>query len=245
MGIRPSTVHAHGGFAWHASCCFDVMTPFIPGGNVPIEDRIEHLARLVLVILLIVTLGWIGYPRAQSATPENARQNDAPLILIAKPGLRDEFFGASILIAKPIGDDRHVGFVINRPTIMTLGKLFPEHGASLKVPDPVYLGGPWNTEYIFALVQSRTNPGGESLQIAEDLFLALDARTVDRVIERDASHARFFAGMVTWRPGELQEELKRGLWYVQESDSDLVMRKSTEGLWQELVTRSERRANAI
>ena len=35
------------------------MTPFTPGGNVPIEDRIEQLARLVLVIILIVTLGWV------------------------------------------------------------------------------------------------------------------------------------------------------------------------------------------
>ena len=211
----------------------------------PIEDRIEQLARLVLVILLVATLGWIGHAKAQSATQETTPDTDVPLILVAKPGLRDEFFRASILIAKPVGNGRHVGFVINRPTDMTLGRLFPEHGPSQKIPDPVFLGGPSNTEYIFALVQSNANPGGDSLQIAKDLYIAVDAKTVDRIIEGDASHARFFAGLVAWRPGELQEELKRGLWYVQESDSDLVMRKSTEGLWEELVMRSGRRANAI
>lgn len=211
----------------------------------PIEDRIEQLATLALVILLILTLGALGHARAQDGSRETARESTAPLILIAKPGLRDEFFGASILIAKPIGDGRHVGFAINRPSDMTLGRLFPEHGPSQKVPDPVYLGGPSNTEYIFALVQSKANPGGDSLQIAQDLFIAVDAKTVDQIIEGDAAHARFFAGLISWRPGELQEELKRGLWYVQESDSDLVMRKSTEGLWEELVKRSVRRANAI
>ena len=221
------------------------MTPLIRGGNVPIEDRIDQLARLVLVILLLVTLGWVGHSRAQSATPRADEENGAPLMLVAKPGLRDEFFGASILIAKPVGNGGHVGFVINRPTDMTLGKLFPEHGPSQKVPDPVYLGGPSNTEYIFALVQSNASPGGDSLQIAKDLFIAVDAKTVDHIIEADPAHARFFAGLVAWRPGELQEELKRGLWYVQESDSDLVMRKSTDGLWEELVKRSERRAKAI
>jgi|CXWL01.1.fsa_nt_gi putative transcriptional regulator len=210
----------------------------------PIEDRIEQLARLILVILLLVTLGWVSQSRAQKA-PEIAEAGAAPLILVAKPGLRDAFFGASILIAKPIGDGRHVGFAINRPTDMTLGKLFPEHGPSQKVPGPVYLGGPSNTEYIFALIQSKDNPGGESLQLAQDLFIAVDAKTVDRIIEVDPSHARFFAGLIAWRPGELQEELKRGLWYVEESDSDLVMRDSTDGLWEELVKRSERRANAI
>jgi len=207
------------------------------------EDRIEKLAHFVLVALLLATLAWIGGVKAQGRQASSG--GTAPLILVAKPGLRDEFFGASILIAKPVGDDRHVGFVINRPTDMTLGKLFPEHGPSQKIPDPVYLGGPLNSEYIFALVQSESPVQGEVLQIARDLYIAVDAKTVDGIIETDASHARFFAGLVSWRPGELQEELRRGLWYVLEPDSELVMRKRTEGLWEELVRRSERRANTI
>lgn len=208
----------------------------------PIEDRIERIAQLVLVTLLLATLAWVGHAKAQLAADQGEA---APLILVAKPGLRDEFFGASILIAKPVGNGRHVGFVINRPTGMTLGKLFPEHGPSQKVPDPIYLGGPSNTEYIFALVQSSGPLAGEMLQIAQDLYIAVDAKTVDRIIEGDAARARFFAGLVAWRPGELQEELRRGLWFVLESDSELVMRKSTDGLWEELVKRSQHRANTI
>jgi len=44
------------------------MTPSIPGGQLSIEDRIEQLARLVLVILLIVTLGSISHPKKQGAS---------------------------------------------------------------------------------------------------------------------------------------------------------------------------------
>lgn len=208
----------------------------------PVVDRIEKIAQLVLVTLLLATLAWVGHGQAQSVAAEGEA---APLILVAKPGLRDAFFGSSILIAKPIGDGRHVGFVINRPTALTLGKLFPEHGPSQKIADPIYLGGPLNTEYIFALVQTNGPLSGDVLQIAKDLYIAVDAKTVDRIIEADASHARFFAGLVAWRAGELQEELQRDLWYVLESDSDLVMRKSTEGLWEELVKRSQIRADTI
>lgn len=207
-----------------------------------VEDRIETAARVVLLGLLLATLGWVGQPRAQ---PTEAKDDNAPLILVAKPGMRDEFFGATILLAKPVGDGRHVGFVINRPTELTLGKLFPEHGPSQKVLDPVYIGGPSNAEYIFALVRSNRPLAGEVLQIAPDLYIAVDAKTVDGIIEADASQARFFAGLVAWRPGELQEELRRGIWFVLESDSELVMRKSTEGLWEELVKRSQRRASTI
>jgi len=209
-----------------------------------LEDRVEKLARAALLVLLAATLGWIGSARAQDRGSPQA-EDEAPLILVARRELHDAFFGASVLLVKPAGNGQHLGFVINHPTDVTLGNLFPEHAPSQKVPDPVYLGGPLRTEYIFALVQSSASPGADALQIAGDLYVAVDARTVDHVIETDAAHARFFAGMVTWSAGELAEELKRGLWYVEDSDSDLVMRKATDGLWEELVTRSERRANTL
>src|SRR2546430_1513442 len=87
--------------------------------------------------------------------------------LLARTGDRhDALYGASILIAKPIGDARHVGFIMNKPTNMTLGKLFPKHGPSQKVIDPVYLGGPMGPEVIFAMVKDAKSPGGRSMQLA-------------------------------------------------------------------------------
>ena len=138
-----------------------------------------------------------------------------------------------------------MGFIINKPTQVTLGKLFPKHEPSRKVTDPVFLGGPVSPEVIFALVQGRESPGGRSIKILDDLYLAIDSDVVDRVIEKQSAHARFFAGMVLWRPGELLEEVKRGLWYVQDPRAELVLRKPTETMWEELVGRLERKANAI
>ena len=68
---------------------------------------------------------------------------------------------------------------------------------------------------------------------------------MDSIIEKESKRARFFAGMVVWQPGELRAELSRGLWYVLDADAQLVLRKKTEGLWEELVGRSERAANTI
>jgi putative transcriptional regulator len=167
------------------------------------------------------------------------------IILVAKRQLQDKLYGSTILIARPIGGERHVGFIINKPTQLTLGKLFPTHEPSRRVPDPVFLGGPVSPEVIFALVRGRESPGGRSIRILEDLYLAIDSEVVDRVIEKQSTHARFFAGMVLWRPGELMEEVKRGLWYVQDPRAELVLRKPTENMWEELVGRSERKANAI
>ena len=77
-------------------------------------------------------------------------------LLVAKRQLTDRLYGATILVVRPIGQDQHIGFIVNRPSQVTLGQLFPQHAPSRKVPDPVFVGGPINAESIFALVQNPT-----------------------------------------------------------------------------------------
>ncbi|HYR33995.1 MAG TPA: YqgE/AlgH family protein [Burkholderiales bacterium] len=167
------------------------------------------------------------------------------VLLVAKRNLRDRMYGSTILIARPLGEERHVGFIVNRPTTMTLGKLFPKHAPSQKVVDPVYLGGPTGPEVIFALFKGKESPGARSLLLAPGLYVSFDSAIVDRIIETQPQQARFFAGMVLWQPTELAEEVKRGLWYVLEPQPEILLRKSTDGLWEELVGRSERKDNTI
>lgn len=167
------------------------------------------------------------------------------VLLVAKRNLQDRLYGSTVLLTKPVGRDRHVGFIVNKPTSLTLGKLFPSHGPSQKIVDPVYLGGPTSSSVIFALVEAKKAPEGRLLRLTPDLYLAYESKEVDRIIEAQPPHARFLAGMVIWQPGELAQEIRRGLWYVLDAQPDLVMRKSTDGLWESLVERAERRENTI
>jgi putative transcriptional regulator len=192
--------------------------------------------RNLATVLLALTLGWM--PLA------GATDLDRPLILVAKPELQDKLYGATILVVTPVGGGQHAGFIVNRPTQLTLGTIFPEHGPSQKIVDPVYLGGPIQSQMIFALVQRRENPGGNSFEMMPGLFATFDGDVVDRIIETDASHARFVAGLVAWRAGELKDEIKKGAWYVLEPDAALLMR-NTDGLWEEMVRRSVRIENTI
>ena len=74
----------------------------------------------------------------------------------------------------------------------------------------------------------------------KDLYLAFRANTIDHVIESTPNEARYYVGYVGWRPGELKSEIDRGLWSVQNADLDMVFRKDTEGLWEELLQSSKR-----
>jgi putative transcriptional regulator len=181
---------------------------------------------------------------AFSLLPAAAADLDQPLILVAKPELRDQIFGASVLVVAPLGGDQHVGFILNRPTEATLGKLFPEHAPSQKVVDPVYLGGPVQSGLIFALVQRPTSPGGNSFEIMPGLYAAFEAEVIDSIIENEPQRAKFVAGLVAWRSGELHNEIELGAWHVMDAEPS-VMKRSPEGLWEDLVHRTTRLKNAI
>ena len=66
------------------------------------------------------------------------------------------------------------------------------------------------------------------------LVLVLDGATVDRVIETMPNDARYFAGLVVWRPGELDEEIRAGAWQVLPADAKTVFHANPAGLWKDL-----------
>lgn len=167
------------------------------------------------------------------------------VVLVAKSGMRDPLYRATVLVARPTGDGRHIGFILNKRTNVTLASAFPGHAPSKEVREPIYLGGPAGISAVYALVQTNTSPGKDASQIAVDLFVATARATVDHIIETDAEHARFFMGGVIWRPGELADELKRGLWHVLDARPEQIMPKSTEGMWEDMVRAAEISDKAI
>jgi len=192
------------------------------------------------VFLLLAVLAIAGTAPARAVEPA-----DEPVILVAKPALRDRLYRGTILIARPLRNGQHIGFIVNRPTPVKLGTLFPDHGPSQKVVEPIYLGGPVSIEVLFALVQRKDSPGKRTLQLTPDLYLVVDRDLVDHIIESEADHARFYAGVVLWARGELDAEIARGFWYVDDADVSLVLRKSTDGMWEELVKRLEQRSRGL
>ncbi len=175
------------------------------------------------------------------ATPlAGAQGQDDALILIAHPAFRDLEYRQTVLIAAPAPNGGHVGVILNRPTRRSLGSLFPEHEPSKKVAEPVYYGGPFSRGALVALVRGDNAPGAGSVLLMKNLYLAFRANTIDHVIETTPNEARYFVGYVGWRPGELRSEIDRGLWSVSNADLEVIFRKDTEGLWEELFQQSKR-----
>jgi putative transcriptional regulator len=194
------------------------------------RDILERMSSVIRTSFAFILLAFAGTAAAQ----------EEALILVAHPAFRDQDYRQTVLIAAPAPNGGHVGVILNRPTRRSLGSLFPEHEPSKKVLDPVYYGGPFSRGALVALVKSDQSPGSGSVPLMKDLYLAFRANTIDHVIETTPNEARYFVGYVGWRPGELRSEIDRGLWSVVDADMEMIFRKDTEGLWEELLQSSRR-----
>lgn len=171
---------------------------------------------------------------ASGALGQPAQDNDA-FVLVATAKLAHSNYRQTVILAIPHENGHHVGLMLNRPTRQSLADLFPDHLPSKKVAEPVYFGGPVSQQAVFALIRSPQSPGQGSLAVIKDLFLAITATSVDRIIEERPQDARFYAGTVFWRPWELREELEKNYWHVMDASLDLVFRRDTKELWEELT----------
>ncbi len=180
-------------------------------------------------------------PPATAQTP--APSADQAVFLIAAPAFRDPEYRQSVLIASPTASGGHIGVILNKPTRRTLSSLFPEHEPSKKVMEPVFFGGPFSTSALVAVVRGDRSPGAGSVLVMNNLYLAINVNTIDKIIEERPNDARYYVGYVGWRPGELRREIDRGLWFVLNPDVNTVFRKDTDQIWDELL-RMARQINA-
>jgi putative transcriptional regulator len=169
-----------------------------------------------------------------------AQDDENAMLLVAHPAFRDLDYRQTVLLAAPAPNGGHVGVILNRPTKRSLSSLFPEHEPSKKVIDPVRYGGPFSRGALVALVKADASPGEGSVQVMKNLYMAFRVNTIDNVIETHPNDARYYVGYVGWRPGELKDEIDRGIWAVLSADIDTVFRKDTDNMWDEMLQQTRR-----
>ena len=145
------------------------------------------------------------------------------VLLVASDSLDGSPFEQTVLVAAPLPDGGHIGFIVNRPTTVKLERLFPEDAAARNVNEPVYLGGSALLSTVFALTRSAPASGGTSIALMPGVVAVLDGATVDRIIETTPNAARYFVGLMLWDPDELEEEIRKRLWEVRSPDADTVL----------------------
>ena len=165
----------------------------------------------------------------------NGADLSGPVMLVATSRLAGSVYERTVVVAAPLPQGGHIGFIINRPTGVKLEALFPDQAACRQVVDPVYVGGPGLSNALFALTRKAPDETG-TIPIMPGLFAILDGAAVDRVIEATPKSARFFVGAIVWAPAELEKQIQYRAWDVRATNAEVVFRADSAYLWDELRT---------
>src|SRR6185369_9102944 len=146
----------------------------------------------------------LGLLSAAFTTLGHSAETESPVVLVAS-ATGVETYGETVILALPIGNGGHFGFVLNKPTEATVRDLFPDEVQSRRVTTRVDIGGPVLSDKLFALVVD-SGPGVEGLRrVGPQFSVALEIDEVDKVIAEQPNNTRFFVGLVMWMPGDLEQ----------------------------------------
>lgn len=173
--------------------------------------------------------------------PARGAQNDAnkAVFLVARNEVQDPFFKQSVVLMLPSRENALVvGLIINKPTRITLGKLFPKSPEFRGREEAAYFGGPVRISVPSVVFRSATTPR-HALRLYGDVYLSFNPREIKSVFQnsQQASH-RLFMGRAQWAPGQLQNEFERGSWYRLRDAVGLVFSPDPQNLWRKLHDRA-------
>ena len=166
-----------------------------------------------------------------------AAADERGFLIVAKPHVPDPNFRRTVLLVTQAPDGAALGVIINRPANKSLAEAVPEEPKLARFTEPLYLGGPVERIGLFAVFRAATAPG-DAFRAGGDLWIALAPPTVEALINNPPEALRFYLGYAGWAPGQLRGEVDRGDWWVLDPDPEIVFRKDTKDLWEELAKRA-------
>lgn len=187
-----------------------------------------------IVLLAALALGLAALPPAALGQSLNE-----PCLVVALDKLDGTIYERKVMVATPVGDGSHVGFILNHPTRATMAQEYPDHAPSRAVSDPIYYGGPLQRNALFALTRVDTMGRGV-VYLAPGVQALVDQPAIDAFMERSPNEARYYVGHVGWRAGVLENEVKTGQVMLREFNADMLFRPDTSTLYDELVTKNRK-----
>ena len=150
--------------------------------------------------------------------------------LIAMPGMADDTFARAVVYLCEHTENGALGLVINKPIDIKLKNLFEKVelnlGASELAEQPVFFGGPVQTERGFVLHEKRDDaavpynstlsiPGGLEMTTSKDVLEALAHGTGPKRL-------LVTLGYSGWAAGQLEDEISRNAWLTLPADAEVI-----------------------
>lgn len=165
----------------------------------------------------------------------------APSLLLAAPRLADPNFERRVVLLGKHEEEGALGWVLNGKALDPVGRLL--HLAELVptgvvVPEtepfrrPARIGGPVAPESGWLLYRQGEASWQGQIEVGDGLVVCSNSAALESVVRGGAPHDfRLVLGYAGWGPGQLEAELKEGVWLPASYDPDLVFDTEPDRLW--------------
>jgi putative transcriptional regulator len=155
-------------------------------------------------------------------------------LLVASPGLLDPNFRRTVVLVTEHTEDGAAGLVLNRPTESEVSEIVPALESLVDDGEPVFIGGPVQPNGVLVLGEFL-DPDDAAVPLFGSLgFPSLDEP--DDVVPL-TTRRRIFAGYAGWGSGQLEDELAREDWILEEAQPDDAFTEAPQELWADVLRR--------
>lgn len=158
-------------------------------------------------------------------------------LLVATPALADPNFDRAVVLLLDHDEEGSLGVVLNRPTPVDVGDILESWGGLGGDPGVVFQGGPVSLDSALGLAVIPGDEGPLGWRRVHGAIGLVDLETPPELLARALGSLRIFAGYAGWGPGQLENELTEGAWYVVESEPGDVSSPRPERLWRAVLRR--------
>jgi putative transcriptional regulator len=174
-----------------------------------------RLARAARAFLLLFMVSWPA--AADTGTPLSA------ILLVARADLPDPNFRDSVVLVLNNVGPAPAGVIVNRPTKMSVGQLFPDLERLARLDDKVYFGGPVAPASV-SFVFRADRPREHATRVVDGVYVSTNRELLRELLgrERPMEGLRIYAGFAGWAPGQLEAEIARGDWTLAPAGADAI-----------------------
>ncbi|MEU1543111.1 MULTISPECIES: YqgE/AlgH family protein [Streptomycetaceae] len=164
-------------------------------------------------------------------------------LLVATPALADPNFDRAVVLLLDHDEEGSLGVVLNRPTPVGVGDVLEPWAGLAGSPQVVFQGGPVSLDSALglAVVPGEPRDGEDAEPLGwRRVFGAIglvDLEAPPELLAAEMGSLRIFAGYAGWGPGQLEDELVEGAWYVVESEPGDVFSPDPDQLWRSVLRR--------
>ncbi|MFP7365366.1 YqgE/AlgH family protein [Corynebacterium callunae] len=162
------------------------------------------------------------------------------MLLVSAPDMASEDFERSVILVIEHSPVTTFGVNIASRSDVAVANVLPEWVDLTSKPQALYIGGPLSQQAVVGL--GVTKPGVDieastNFNKLANRLVHVDLRTEPEAVAPDLEGMRFFAGYAEWAPGQLNEEIEQGDWFVAPALPSDIIAPGRVDVWGDVMRR--------